>query len=683
MDLSTLTFGIGVLLSALAIGIGVAYALRLRAQLAALHSKLEHVTDSNWELRDNAERSRSLLQAQGDLIVRRNSEGIITFANEAYCALAGRGADIVGTDFMLPSADDREVSTFPDGTQVLDQQITDPNGNTHWISWRKVVVRDPRHGRTETQSVGRDITARVDAERQLGEARDHAEKANVAKSRFLASMSHEIRTPLNGILGMTDLLLDTPLTPEQTTYAAAVKTSGQNLLTLIEDILDFSKIEAGKLALTPVVFNLTTLIEETVELLAPRAHTKGLEIASYVDDAVAGEVHGDAARLRQVLLNLAGNAVKFTDVGGLSITALAGASENELKIEVCDTGPGIPEDARQRIFAEFEQAGTATRIAGGTGLGLAISQRIIEHMGGSIRLESTLGAGSLFTFTVKLPRVAAAQNVPDLGRQSVLIASAAIIGPPLVRRLESWGGSATLVTEPAAALAALATDSFDAVIVDSSLGLTALVAIAAAAPQRTKRIVLLAPSERDQLADLQRTGFASYLIKPIRAASLAVMLGSHRTMDDTAPLVPELDPSNTAPNTALNILIAEDNEINALLTRSLVSKLGHKPTVVGDGAEALLAWRTAFATGTVFDLILMDVQMPLLDGIETARRIRLVERENAWARTPIVALSANAFPEDREACLAAGMDGFLVKPLERAHLIDYLIRVRDRKPIAA
>jgi signal transduction histidine kinase len=298
-----------------------------------------------------------------------------------------------GVVLPLPVLEQGDTATLADGTRAHDQKIDTPCG-ARWIAWRDVTVHSG-DGRTEVQSVGRDVTDRVEAERALAEARDAADGANRAKSRFLAMVSHEIRTPLNGILGMADLILETPLTPEQVTYAKAVRTSGDTLLSLIGEILDFSKIEAGRLDLEARPFALTALIEEVVELLAPRAQAKGIEIASYVDERLPERVTGDAVRLRQVLLNLAGNAIKFTEHGGVAVIAEPGVWPDEITIVVRDTGIGIAPEQQGRIFQEFEQidSGSARRF-GGTGLGLSISKRIVERMGGRIGVESALGTGA-------------------------------------------------------------------------------------------------------------------------------------------------------------------------------------------------------------------------------------------------------------------------------------------------
>ena len=290
------------------------------------------------------------------------------------------------------------------GTRIHDQKIATPLG-PRWIAWREGLVRTDAGQPAELQCVGRDVTDRTETERALGEARDQADAANRAKSRFLAMASHEIRTPLNGIIGMSGLLLDTPLTPEQMTYAKAVKTSGDALLALIEELLDYSKIEAGKIDLEHRPFALAALIEDITELLAPRAQARKLEIAAYVDERLPMEVIGDAARLRQVLLNLAGNAIKFTSTGGVALIVEPGIWPNEISFLVRDTGIGIAPEAQSRIFREFEQADERiARSYGGTGLGLSISERIVKRMGGRITLESQPGVGSTFEVSVPLRR---------------------------------------------------------------------------------------------------------------------------------------------------------------------------------------------------------------------------------------------------------------------------------------
>jgi len=653
----------------------------LRAQYRDLAARCEELADRNWELREAQDRALSFLEAQGDVIVRRDASGHITYVNDAFCALAGltRG-QLLQTDFALPVLEQSEPSVLGDGTRAIDQRVNAATG-PRWIAWREVSVRDMSlrgDGRTEVQSVGRDVTDRVHAEHALAEARDQAEAANRAKSRFLAVVSHEIRTPLNGILGMTDLLLDTELTPEQGTYTKAARASGEMLLSLIEDILDFSKIEAGRLDLEPRAFSLSDMAEQVVELLAPRAQAKGIEIAAFVDDRLPARTIGDPARLRQVLLNLAGNAVKFTEHGGVSLSIEPALKPGDVSFRVRDTGIGLSADDQQRIFREFEQADAgATRKHGGTGLGLAICERIVERMAGRITVESEPGEGATFSFTVPLQasdEAAQPQFVaPDLAGASVLIVAASPIESELLaRRLTRWGAKACVVPDVTVAAAVLGEPRWAAVLVDYPLAL-ATAELFPRIGEIGRRIVLIAPGHRPQLPMLQQAGYTGYLVKPVRAASLAARLRPEDGFDAGADQRGAETPARAAPAAkSLNVLVAEDNEINALLARALLTRLGHQATVATDGEAAVAAWLAARAEDKPFDLVLMDVHMPVVDGCEAARRMRAVEREAGGKRVPIAALTANAAAEDRDACLAAGMDGFLVKPLERRRLTEFL-----------
>ncbi len=677
-DPHTFAIGVASLFGAAcgAIGILISRIRQMKQELRALETSLDEAADRNWEISEAKERTTSFFEAQDDVIVRRDGTGIITYANDAFCALSGRTREqLLGTAFALPVVEQGEAGVRADGTRASDQKIATADGG-RWIAWREVTLRS--NGTTEMQSVGRDVTDRVNAERALAGTRDQAEAANRAKSRFLAMVSHEIRTPLNGILGMADLLGDTPLSPEQATYLKAMKTSGETLLALIEEILDFSKIEAGRLDLSSRPFHLAAFVEEAVELLGPRAQAKGLEICCYVDERLPARVTGDAARLRQVLFNLAGNAIKFTERGGVSIIVEPGADDT-VEIAVRDTGIGISPEDRQRIFLEFEQAdGGPTRKFGGTGLGLTISKRIVESMGGSIAVDSTPGEGSTFRVTVPLSRAGDADEpattVPDLAGNNILIVAPAAIEASLIaRHLQRWGAHTTIVPDEKVAMALLPEQFWSAMIVDQALGLQAGGALARSAAAIPRRLVTVTPAMRGELAALKEAGFTGWLIKPVRAASLAARFSADDAAGDAfdpnaAHDVTEAPKLVPADGGGLSILVAEDNEINAILARALLVKLGHNPTVTTSGAEAIDSWLAARAAGTPYDRVLMDLHMPVMDGLEATSRIRAIEAESGTPRTPIVALTANAFLEDREACLAAGMDGFLVKPLDRERL---------------
>jgi PAS domain S-box-containing protein len=655
-----------------AMGLLISRIHQMKTELRRLEAHLEEASDRNWEISEAQERAKSFFEAQGDVIVRRDGGGTITYANDAFCALAGRPREeLLATTFALPVEVQGDISNLADGTRVHDQKIAAPGG-ARWIAWREVSVRVDRG--SEVQSVGRDMTDRVMAERALADARDQAEAASRAKSRFLAMVSHEIRTPLNGILGMADLLGDTPLSPEQTTYLNAMKTSGDTLLSFIEEMLDLAKIEAGRLDLEARPFALSAFVEEAVELLGPRAQAKGLEICCYVDERLPARVVGDAARLRQVLFNLAGNAIKFTEQGGVSIIVEPDAQPDAIAISVRDTGIGISAQDQARIFLEFEQAdGSSTRKFGGTGLGLTISKRIVERMAGTIAVESVAGEGSTFRVSLPLPRTGDSDEpavaIPDLaGTDILIVAPAAIEASLLARRLQRWGARTTIVPDESVAAAILPEQAWSAVLVDHTLGTAASEALARMASVIPRRIVLVTPAMRTELAALKDAGFTGYLIKPVRAASLAARFAPDDAFDPGAANEIAETPRETRSGHGLSILVAEDNEINALLARALLVKLGHRPTMAESGAAAIESWLAARAGGADYDCVLMDLHMPGMDGLEATRRIRALEAEHNDMRTPIVALTANVSVEDRDACLAAGMDGFLVKPLDRERL---------------
>jgi PAS domain S-box-containing protein len=670
--------------------------LRKKFRKIAIHN--EALVDRNWELKEAEERARSLFESQGDLIVLRDAEGRITFANDAYCELARQPRSaLIGSRLELTVLEQGESALESNGTRIHDQKIATALG-PRWIAWREGLVRFDADAPAEMQSVGRDVTDRTQTERALAEARDQADAANRAKSRFLAMASHEIRTPLNGIIGMSALLLDTPLTAEQSTYAKAVKTSGDALLALIEELLDYSKVEAGKIDLEHRPFALAALVENITELLAPRAQARKLEIAAYVDERLPTEVIGDSARLRQVLLNLAGNAIKFTETGGVALIVEPGIWPNEISFLVRDTGIGIAPEAQQRIFREFEQADDKiARSYGGTGLGLSISERIVKRMGGRITLKSKLGVGS--TFEVSIPLVAADHSgqpslaAPDLSGQSIMLLAPQSIEASLVaRRLERWGGQTCVVSDVAVARALLPERTWRAILLDQSIGAEEVELLAEAAkPFAAQRIVMFTPAARHELQhSATSSALTGYLVKPLRAASLAARLttAAEASAPDLAAdaMAEEKARAETAPAAVphgLSVLVAEDNEINALLMRSLLSRLGHQAVIATDGEAALESWLSAKSAGTPYDLVLMDIQMPTLDGIETTRRIRAREGAQGLRKTPILALTANALVEDRYACFEAGMDGFLIKPLDREKLADALAGLSAARHVAA
>lgn len=518
--------------------------------------------------------------------------------------------------------------------------------------------------------------------RESASARGRAEAANEAKSRFLANVSHELRTPLNGILGMAELLTRTGLDAEQRSYVDAIRSSGGALASLIDEVLDLSKIEAGRVELAEETFDLIALVEGVAELLAPRAQSKGLEIASTVEAGVARQVVGDPARLRQILLNLAGNAVKFTMTGGVGIAVRQDADEPRyLRFEVRDTGPGVPEDRREAIFEEFEQAGEAPRLHGGTGLGLAISRRLAERMGGVLRLEPTPD-GALFVVTLPLGEVplgeASIDEAPigedsvgearvggaaDLGDRRVLIvAPSSFQAPFMAERLREAGAEVHHVSDTGAGLAALAEGRFDVVLVDCALGATAPTTIAAAARAAgvPRSLVLFSPFERRAFEETSTREFDGWLVKPVRQTSLLGLMRSSppRRARVATPV------SGRRPN----VLLAEDNPINTLLATRQLERLGATITHAPDGLTALSLVEATLEAGTPYDAMIVDIRMPGLDGFELARRIRLAEIAHNRPPGRLIALSADFHDAERRTALAAGIDACLRKPIDMAGL---------------
>ncbi|MBS1167287.1 MAG: barA [Proteobacteria bacterium] len=702
----------------------------------------------------------------GDIVICRDASGRIMSTSTATTARLGQAPGaFIGLDFSTFAADLASGELFA-ASDVVTSNVRQPRADPwqqlrrrlttlaalsgqgivrpspshlsgdirietidgpRWFSFSEVpIVEDGRV--TGTRTLGRDITERKAIEAALEKTRDEAEAASAAKSRFLAVVSHEIRTPLNGILGMTALMQKTTLSAEQRTYARAIETSGEALLTLIEDLLDFSKIEAGRLTLQTEPTSLTAIVEDLVELMAPRAEMKGIELAAYIDPRLDHLVHADPIRVRQVLFNLAGNGIKFTAEGGVAIE-LQVVDEEEGAVGVSflvrDTGIGIAEADQQRIFGEFEQADPGpARAHGGTGLGLAIARELTRLMGSDIRLVSAPGEGASFSFTLRFPLAEAGgqtgstssapivpaepeantesqpsgnavgaraafallaasfaakdsapapTSVPPAdrrfaGRRILVVSHALIEGPFLIRRLFDAGADVTLATQKDIEQEVVGSWQPDAVLIDAAAGDPLAVIERIRAFSATPVGILITAAERPMLPELQAAGYGAYLVKPVRARSLSnvieTLLGHGQFAAAAEPVLAEPLP----PAHRLSVLLCDDNEINLLLGRALVERAGHAVTLGADGQKALTATATMLSSGGSFDVVLMDLHMPEMDGIEAARRMRAMIADRGGHQPVIAALTADALPETRARCEDGLFDAWLSKPLRPADL---------------
>jgi two-component system, sensor histidine kinase and response regulator len=674
----------------------------LKAHSEALSARRRE--EAEEALRATERQLHQLVQSVKAIVWRQDvASGRFTFVSQEAEELLGYPASrwVDEPTFLesIQHPDDREWvartsrrATADRRDHSMDYRVFAQDGRVIWL--RDIVTVVAADGEpVELVGVMTDISEYKAAEEALEAAHAQALAATRAKSEFLASMSHEIRTPMNAVIGLTGILLDSPLQPDQRQLVETVRASGDALLGIINDILDFSRVESGKLQLETIPFNLGTVAEEVVSLLAERATAKSLELTCLVDNDVPTQLLGDPGRIRQVLLNLVGNALKFTDSGEGAVRVSLqhqAASQAVVRCEVSDTGVGVPRDVQTRLFEAFTQAdASTTRRYGGTGLGLAISRRMVELMGGNIGVDSEPGVGSRFWFVVPLGRAPALPStVPAAhdqlrGRRALVVDHRATAQAVVMHVLASVGMEADVASTAGDALTRLSATTDDppvVAIVNHDLpdedGATLAGRLRAASSPALPIVLLTA-----RLVDLPLLADAGVarVTKPVRRADLLdavsqLLLGTYVPLAP-APAAsraerqhgPHADTDAPAPTGAPRVLVAEDNVVNQKVARLLLERAGCQVEVVDNGEDAVTAVQR-----TPYDVVLMDCQMPVLDGFEATRRIRALP--GPTARTAIVALTANALAGDRERCLAQGMDDYLSKPVRREALDAVLTR---------
>ncbi len=633
-------------------------------------------------------RLQTILEHTPAVISLKDAAGRHVLVNRAFQQIfAVSAADVVGRtaeELFAPASaaavrESDEVVMRTNASLEVEQEAVSADGQQHTLLSLKFPLPDAEGRPVGVCSVSTDITQRKLAEATLQEAHAQAVETSRLKSEFVANMSHELRTPLNGVIGMTDLLLSTSLDQEQREYAEMAQRAGEALLGVISDVLDFSKIEAGKLELDEHGFDVRTVVDDACALAADSAFSKGLELLVSVDPTLAQEYQGDAARLRQILTNLVSNAVKFTQTGEI-VVHVDGGPHGPVRFGVTDTGIGIDEERKARLWEAFTQADSSTtRMYGGTGLGLTISRQLVERMGGTIGVESELGRGSTFSFSLPLP-VAAGSVERDgavlAGRKVLAVDDNATNRSILKGQLTALGAWVTTVAGAEEALVALrdaagAGRPFDLALLDFNMpqmnGITLARRIGEASWGRGTRLVMLTSSGSERVA-ARDAGVGIYLTKPVRSDRLSravadALLATPVPRSVAAPTVGrEAEPAVSA-----RVLVVEDNRVNQTVARALLERMGHRVDVAADGLEAVAMW-----TADAYDVVLMDCQMPQLDGFGATERIRGLEA--GGGRVPIVAMTASAMPGDRERCLGAGMDDYLTKPIRSDELHEALSR---------
>ncbi len=655
-------------------------------------------------------RLMAIIERAGSAVVISDPKGRIEWINQGFVRLTGySSAEVAGRlqdevlccDRTDPAARAALRSAIDAGSGCQVELLNYTRERTAY--WSQIDFQ-PIHSADGTlasfMAICTDVTERRQARENLQAAKDAAERANRAKSEFLATMSHEIRTPMNGVLGFANLLRDTPLDREQREFVRTIESSGQNLLAIINDILDFSKIEAGAMTLESISFDLSDAIEEVVALMAGKAEQKGLELGLSIASTAPERIIADPGRLKQILVNLIGNAIKFTSLGHVYVEVTAGGRDGdcELRIRVHDTGIGIARAAQASLFQKFTQAdASTTRRYGGTGLGLAICRQLVDLMGGEIGIDSTPGSGSTFWFTMRAKAAEAVESAAApqeiAGRRVLIVDDLEMNRRVLREQLENWGAECVCVEGGRQALCALEQAfahgrRFDVALVDHfmpDVDGAELGEMLHADPRFAElKLILLTTGERlGGARELLDRGFSAYITKPLvrarllRDAMCRALNPSAAAQPPKLPAAPTASAATREPALAnlIRVLVAEDNSVNQMVAVRLLERLGCRVDVAGNGAEAV-----QMATRLPYHLVFMDCHMPEMDGFDATAEIRRRETEGGLTPMPIVALTASVLQEDRDRCVSAGMNDIIGKPVQPSELAHVLRRFASQTP---